>query len=71
MSAPVRLQGGKRRGRTALKALSTVLIGEDATQVAALDEDGDALRSWQLAALGWHADIRTTGQEFFYAVARR
>jgi len=26
MSAPVRLQGGKRRGRTALKALSTVLI---------------------------------------------
>ena len=26
MSAPVRLQGGKRRGHTALKALSTVLI---------------------------------------------
>ena len=25
----------------------------------------------RLAALGWHADIRTTGEEFFYAVARR
>ena len=25
----------------------------------------------RLASLGWHADIRTTGEEFFYAVARR
>ena len=25
----------------------------------------------RLASLGWQADIRTTGEEFFYAVARR
>ena len=25
----------------------------------------------RLAALGWQADIRTTGEEFFYGVARR
>src|SRR3546814_12185272 len=34
-------------------ALSTVLVGLDANAVAALDEDGEALRDWQLQALAW------------------
>ncbi|MDR7192000.1 exodeoxyribonuclease V subunit beta [Luteimonas terrae] len=42
-------------------ALSTVLIGEDAGHVAALDEDGDALRAWQLAALGWRDRLQRGG----------
>ncbi len=42
-------------------ALSTVLIGEDAAQVAALDADGDALRTWQLAALGWRERLQRGG----------
>ncbi|WP_425490845.1 UvrD-helicase domain-containing protein [Luteimonas cellulosilyticus] len=41
--------------------LSTVLIGEDARHVAALDEDGDALRTWQLAALGWRDRLQRGG----------
>ncbi|PBS11427.1 exodeoxyribonuclease V subunit beta [Lysobacteraceae bacterium NML93-0792] len=42
-------------------ALSTVLIGEDAAHVAALDADGDALRAWQLAALDWRDRLQRGG----------
>ena len=42
-------------------ALSTVLIGANAAQIAALDEDGDALRAWQLAALGWRERLQRGG----------
>ncbi|RZA35590.1 MAG: exodeoxyribonuclease V subunit beta [Lysobacteraceae bacterium] len=42
-------------------ALSTVLVGEDASQVAALDADGEALRGWQLAALGWRERLQRGG----------
>ncbi|MHC9083789.1 UvrD-helicase domain-containing protein [Luteimonas sp. RIT-PG2_3] len=47
-------------------ALSTVLIGEDAHQVAALSDptqssDGEALRRWQLAALGWRDRLQRGG----------
>ncbi|MCY7312114.1 MAG: UvrD-helicase domain-containing protein, partial [Pseudoxanthomonas sp.] len=42
-------------------ALSTVLIGVDATQVAGLDEDGEALRVWQLSALAWRERLQHGG----------
>ena len=42
-------------------ALSTVLIGLDATAIAALDDDGEALRDWQLRALGWHDRLQRGG----------
>ncbi|MEN1958122.1 exodeoxyribonuclease V subunit beta [Luteimonas changyuni] len=42
-------------------ALSTVLVGLDATAIAALDEDGEALRTWQLAALAWRDRLQRGG----------
>ncbi|MGO3128125.1 MAG: UvrD-helicase domain-containing protein [Luteimonas sp.] len=42
-------------------ALSTVLIGEHAMQVAALDADGDALRAWQRTALDWRDRLQRGG----------
>lgn len=42
-------------------ALSTVLVGEDAARIAALDEDGAALRAWQLTALGWRDRLQRGG----------
>jgi len=42
-------------------ALSTVLVGEHATQVAALDADGDALRAWQRTALDWRDRLQRGG----------
>ncbi|WP_234446537.1 exodeoxyribonuclease V subunit beta [Luteimonas sp. MC1750] len=42
-------------------ALSTVLVGLDATAIAAMDQDGDALRHWQLEALGWRERLQRGG----------
>lgn len=44
-------------------ALSTVLIGQDAAQIAALADahDGDALRHWQQAALAWRERLQRGG----------
>lgn len=42
-------------------ALATVLIGEDAAHIAALDADGEALRRWQVAALGWRERLQHAG----------
>ncbi|MGY1459792.1 UvrD-helicase domain-containing protein [Luteimonas sp. A534] len=42
-------------------ALSTVLVGLDATAIAALDEDGEALRAWQLTALAWRDRLQRGG----------
>ncbi len=42
-------------------ALSSVLLGEDARRIAALDADGDALRRWQLAALAWRDRLQRGG----------
>ena len=42
-------------------ALSTVLVGLDATAIAALDEDGEALRHWQLEALAWRERLQRGG----------
>ncbi|WP_119716881.1 UvrD-helicase domain-containing protein [Cognatilysobacter tabacisoli] len=42
-------------------ALATVLVGVDARGIAALDADGDALRHWQLAALGWRERLQRGG----------
>ncbi|TKS53307.1 exodeoxyribonuclease V subunit beta [Luteimonas yindakuii] len=42
-------------------ALSTVLLGLDAGAIAALDEDGDALRGWQMAALAWRDRLQRGG----------
>jgi len=42
-------------------ALSTVLIGVDAAQVAGLDEDGEALRVWQLSAFAWRDRLQHGG----------
>ncbi|WP_129134674.1 exodeoxyribonuclease V subunit beta [Luteimonas sp. YGD11-2] len=42
-------------------ALSTVLVGLDASAIAALDEDGDALRGWQMAALAWRDRLQRGG----------
>jgi exodeoxyribonuclease V beta subunit len=42
-------------------ALATVLLGQDAIQVAALDADGEALRQWQAAALGWRERLQQGG----------
>lgn len=42
-------------------ALSTVLVGQDATQVAAFDVDGDALRHWQEIALTWRERLQRGG----------
>src|SRR3546814_7231320 len=42
-------------------ALSTVLVGLDANAVAALDEDGESLRDWQLKALDWRERLQRGG----------
>src|SRR3546814_11144637 len=42
-------------------ALSTVLVGLDANAVAALDEDGESLRDWQLKALAWRERLQRGG----------
>jgi len=42
-------------------ALSSVLLGEDAQRIAALDADGEALRRWQLAALAWRDRLQRGG----------
>src|SRR5690606_17689779 len=42
-------------------ALSTVLVGVDAATIAALDDDGQALRHWQLEALGWRERLQRGG----------
>lgn len=42
-------------------ALSTVLVGQDARQLAAFDVDGDALRHWQGIALTWRDRLQRGG----------
>ncbi|MES5813642.1 exodeoxyribonuclease V subunit beta [Pseudoxanthomonas sp. Soil82] len=42
-------------------ALATVLVGEDAHRLAALDADGAALRQWQATALGWRERLQQGG----------
>jgi exodeoxyribonuclease V beta subunit len=42
-------------------ALATVLLGVDAARLAALDDDGEALRHWQLAAPGWRQRLQRGG----------
>ena len=42
-------------------ALATVLVGEDAAAIDALDRDGDAHRRWQLQAQHWRDRLRTGG----------
>jgi sortase A len=54
MSAPVRLQGGKRRGHTALKALSTVLIVAGALLLI----DAGITLLWQEPVSALYASLR-------------
>jgi sortase A len=54
MSAPVRLQGGKRRGRTALKALSWVLIVAGALLLI----DAGLTIVWQEPVSALYASVR-------------
>jgi exodeoxyribonuclease V beta subunit len=42
-------------------ALATVLVGEDAAAIDALDRDGDAHRRWQLQAQHWRDRLRVGG----------
>ena len=42
-------------------ALATVLVGEDAEAIDALDRDGDAHRAWQLQAQHWRDRLRSGG----------
>ncbi|HTL14906.1 MAG TPA: UvrD-helicase domain-containing protein, partial [Thermomonas sp.] len=42
-------------------ALATVLVGEDAAALDALDADGEAHRRWQLRAQHWRDRLRTGG----------
>lgn len=42
-------------------ALATVLVGEDAQRIAALDEASDALRQWRMQALAWRERLRRGG----------
>ncbi|TYT26558.1 AAA family ATPase [Luteimonas viscosa] len=42
-------------------ALSSVLVGLDAAAIAALDDDGEALRHWQLEALAWRERLQRGG----------
>ncbi len=51
---------GADEGRLRM-ALSTVLLGVDAIEIAAFDDDGEALRGWQLAALGWRDRLQRGG----------
>src|SRR5690606_20954397 len=54
------LLNGADDGRLRM-ALSTVLVGLDAAAIAALDEDGAALRHWQLEALAWRERLQRGG----------
>ncbi|WDS35271.1 exodeoxyribonuclease V subunit beta [Pseudoxanthomonas sp.] len=42
-------------------ALATVLLGVDASGIAALETDGDAHRAWQLQALDWRERVQRGG----------
>src|SRR5690606_34473606 len=42
-------------------ALATVLVGEDAHAIAALDAEGATLQQWQLQALGWRERLQRGG----------
>jgi exodeoxyribonuclease V beta subunit len=42
-------------------ALATVLVGQDAAAIAALADDGDALRAWHLQALAWRERLQRGG----------
>ena len=42
-------------------ALATVLVGQDAAAIAALDRDGDAHRRWQLQAQHWRERLHSGG----------
>src|SRR5690606_14681643 len=42
-------------------ALCPVPVGLDASAIAALDEDGEALRHWQLTALAWRERLQRGG----------
>ncbi len=42
-------------------ALATVLVGEQASALAALDDDGEALRAWQRTALTWRERLQRGG----------
>lgn len=42
-------------------ALATVLVGEDAAAIDALDRDGEAHRRWQLQAQQWRDRLRSGG----------
>jgi exodeoxyribonuclease V beta subunit len=42
-------------------ALATVLLGVDASGIAALEVDGDAHRAWQLQALDWRERVQRGG----------
>ncbi|SEM21960.1 DNA helicase/exodeoxyribonuclease V, beta subunit [Pseudoxanthomonas sp. GM95] len=42
-------------------ALATVLLGVDASGIAALEADGDAHRAWQLQALDWRERVQRGG----------
>src|SRR5690606_18733788 len=42
-------------------ALATVLVGEDAAAIAALEADGDRHRQWQQRALDWRERWRRGG----------
>jgi len=42
-------------------ALATVLLGVDARDLAALDDQGEALRHWQLSALAWRQRLQRGG----------
>ncbi|AKC86752.1 UvrD-helicase domain-containing protein [Pseudoxanthomonas suwonensis] len=42
-------------------ALATVLVGEDAHRIAALDGEGATLRQWHMTALGWRERLQQGG----------
>src|SRR5690606_25101892 len=42
-------------------ALSTVLVGLDAAAIAAMDDDGEALRHWQFESLAWRERLQRGG----------
>src|SRR5690554_1432871 len=42
-------------------ALATVLVGEDAHAIAALDAEGATLQRWQMEALGWRERLQRGG----------
>lgn len=42
-------------------ALSTVLLGQDAAAIAAMDDDGERQRAWQVQLLAWRARWQRSG----------